>query len=67
MPAVIAVALAYSPQGKVTQSLRDHYRFPIGLFWGSFLIALPPYRTPGGHLGLSGFFLVLGEVLVAGG
>jgi hypothetical protein len=62
VPAVIAVALDYSQQVKVTQSLRDHYRFPIGLFWGSFLIALPA-----GILGLSGFFLALGEVLVAGG
>ncbi len=62
VPAVIAVALDYSQQVKVTQSLRNHYGFPIGLFWGSFLIALPA-----GILGSSGFFLALGEVLVAGG
>lgn len=61
VPAVIAVALAYSQQGKVMQSLRAHHRFQIGLLWGSFFIALLA-----GILGLSGFFLALGEVLVAG-
>ena len=62
VPAVIAVALAYSQKSKAPLEMRPHYRFQIGLFWGAFFIALLA-----GILGLSGLVLALGELLVAGG
>ena len=40
VPALIAVALAYSQKSKAPPLLRAHYRFQIGMFWTSFLLAL---------------------------
>ena len=62
VPAVIAVALAYSQKSRASPSVRAHYRFQIGLFWGGFFLALLA-----GLLGLSGVVLALGELLLAGG
>jgi uncharacterized membrane protein len=40
IPALIAVALAYSRKSKVDLVLRKHFRFQIRIFWIAFFVAL---------------------------
>ncbi len=61
VPALIAVALAYSQRPKAPPLLRTHYSYQIGLFWTAFFIALLA-----GSLGFSGLVLAVIELLSAG-
>jgi uncharacterized membrane protein len=62
IPALIAVALAYSRKSRASLGLRKHFRFQIRIFWLAFFIALLA-----GGCGMAGVVLAVVELARSAG
>jgi uncharacterized membrane protein len=62
VPALIAVAIAYSQRMRAAPLLRSHFNFQIAMFWTAFFIALLA-----GALALTGLVMAVAELVTASG